>query len=339
MVIKKSDMRSRIDKAADSTPDIDARLRHARELTHMHPIVGDHSEVPAAREGSVDTSGDRSLSGVLKGSESGASSNNYHSVPTQLIDPNPHNARRIYRPERVNELAASIGAHGQDVPGIATFRDGRYILAAGHYRLRAIKLRGLPTMNLVIHDNLSDKDLFEYSYRENAEREGQTALDNALSWKDLLNSGVYGSETELAEATGMSLPNINKTLRILHLSKDVLELVSEEPSAFALTALYELVLLEAVAPSSLIAIELAKQIKSGDAGRKEVQEARAKLEHPKTRKTKQTSRQYKINRDGMRLGTVKAWDSGRIALDVFVDDERERNDILTLLKTRFGISD
>lgn len=339
MVIKKLDMRSRIDKAADSTPDIDARLRHARELTHKHPIVGNQAATPSASEASVTTSGDRSSGEGLRTPESVSASNNFRSVPTELIDPNPYNARRIYRPERVNELAASIGAHGQDVPGIATVRDGRFILAAGHYRLRAIKLRGLPSMNLVIHDNLSNKDLFEYSYRENAEREGQTALDNALSWRDLLDAGVYGSETELAEATGMSLPNVNKTLRILRLSEDVLELVREDPGAYALSALYELALLEAVAPSSPIAIELAKEIKNGDAGRKEVQEARAKLEHPKTRKTKETSRQYKINRDGMRLGTVKSWDSGRIALDVFVDDERERNDILTLLKARFGITD
>lgn len=323
MVIKKTDMASRVSKAADSSPDIAQRLRHAREVVKEHPLLADNEN--------VDTQ--------LRPQLTLARDTTYRSVDVDLIDPNPYNARRIYLPERVNALAASIGAHGQDVPGIATYRDGRYLLAAGHYRLRAIKTLGLKTMNLMIHENLTDKDLYAYSYRENAEREGQTALDNALCWRDLLDSKIYSSETDLAEATGLSLPNINKTLRILSLSESVLEIVREDPAVFPLSALYELALLEAAAQSSEIAIELAMLVKSGDAGRKEIQEARSRLENPRKRKPKETSRQYKIYRGGQSIGFVKGWDSGRIALDVVIGDPAERNDILELLKTRFGISE
>ena len=323
MVIKKGNMATRVAQAVASTPDIGDRLRHAQELAHQHPVP----ERPYA-----DTQP------TLRETHAGDKAKCV-SVPVASIDPNPHNARKIYRPERVSELAASIGAHGQDVPGIATFRDGRYILAAGHYRWRAIKVLGLRTMDLMIHDNLSDKDLFAYSYRENAEREGQTALDNALCWDELLKVGLYSTETELAEVTGMSLPNINKTLRILKLSDPVLELVREEPAVFPLSALYELALFETAAPSSPVSLELAKQIKAGEAGRKEVQEARARLENPKTRKVKETSRQYKINRGGQSIGFVKAWDSGRVALDVVISDPAERNEVLDILKSRFGITE
>ena len=322
MKINKRDMAKRIGDAVDSTPDLSDRLRHARELTEAHPLLPPTAPITAPE--------------IPKPSL--IANSKCVPVSVELIDINPHNARRIYRPERVSELAASIGAHGQDVPGIATYRNGRYILAAGHYRLRAIKLLGLKTMDLMIHENLSDKDLFAYSYRENAEREGQTALDNALCWQDLLDSGLYSSETELAEVTGMSLPNINKTLRILKLSDAVLELVKEEPAVFPLSALYELALYETVS-SPAASLELAKLIKVGEAGRKEVQEARGRLEHPKTRKTKETSRQYKINRSGQSIGFVKAWDSGRVALDVVITDPGERNDILEVLKARFGITE
>ena len=328
MNIKKRDMASRVSKAVDSTPDINARLKHARELASAHPM---RSDTPPAETPPVQTP-------PVIHRPTKTDSARCVSVPIGLIDVNPHNARRIYRPERVSELAASIGAHGQDVPGIATYRDGRYILAAGHYRLRALKVLGSATMDLMIHDGLSDKDLFAYSYRENAEREGQSALDNALCWQELLDSGLYSSETELAEVTGMSLPNINKTLRILKLSDAVLDLVKEDPAVFALSALYELAQFETAAPPGA-SLELARQIKAGDAGRKEVQEARAKLEHPKTRKTKETSRQYKINRSGQSIGFVKAWDSGRVALDVVISDPTERNEVLEILKTRFGITD
>lgn len=320
MKIKKTDMADRVARAVESAPDIDDRLRHAQALANTNPAVA----VQAAPKTTPIDDGDGSR---------------FLSVPINLVLPNPYNARRIYRPERVNELASSIGAHGQDVPGIATDRDGRYILAAGHYRWRAIKLLGLKTMDLMVHAGLSDKDLFAYSYRENAERESQTALDNALSWHELLQAKLYQSETELAEVTGMSLPNINKTLRILTLSTPVLELVKEDPAAFALSTLYELALFESAANSPDASLDLARQIKEGEAGRKEIQEARARLSNQKLRKVKETSRQYKIQHGGQSIGFVKSWDSGRVALDVTIADPAERNEVLELLKSRFGIAE
>ena len=324
MKIKKLDMASRVAKAADSAPAIEDRLRHAKALADAHPTA------PQIEKPSFDVSHERL---------EGEGSSYFKSVPIELIDPNPYNARKIYRTERVSELASSIGAHGQDVPGIATERGGRYILAAGHYRWRAIKVLGLRTMNLMVHPDLSDKDLFAFSYRENAERESQTALDNALCWDELLKSKLYSSETELAEVTGMSLPNINKTMRILKLREPVLDLVKEDPSVFPLSVLYELALYESVANSPSASLDLARQIKAGEVGRKEVQEARSRLENPKQRKAKETSRQYKINREGHSVGFVKSWDSGRVALDVVISDPNERNEILELLKARFNIGE
>lgn len=322
MAISKRNMAARVAKAAEATPGLEDRLRHAQEIAHLHP-AGDH-ELPAAQ------------SLVDDDSAQGHSAARFAAVPIDLIDPNPHNARRIYRPERVSELAASIGMHGQDVPGIATPREDRFILVAGHYRLRALKVLGAKFMNLMVHDTLSDRDLFGYSYRENAEREGQTALDNALCWRELLDKRLFASETDLAEATGLSLPTINKTLRILKLSPAVLDVVGEDPAMFALSALYELALFQEMA-DEMSAIGLAKLIKTGEAGRKEVQEARAALENPKRRKSKETSRPYKIHRDGSFIGSLKVWDSGRVMLDVVLADASERDQVLAEIKIRFGV--
>jgi len=322
MIIKKTDMAARVSKAAEATPDLGDRLRHAQALSHAHPAGDQHTSSPFNRKPSVGEFGDPSRC---------------VSVSVDLIDPNPFNARKIYRPERVSELAASIGTHGQDVPGIATQRGERYVLAAGHYRLRAIKSLGRKSMDVMIHDDLTDKELFGYSYRENAEREGQSALDNALCWRDLLDQHLFASETDLAEATGMSLPNINKTLRVLRLSDAVLDVVKEDPTKFALSALYELALFETVGDQAAT-LDLAKQIKAGEAGRKEVQEARARLEDPKERKRKETSRPYKIQRDGAVIGSLKVWDSGRVMLDVVIGNTPERDEVLAELKRRFGVS-
>lgn len=323
-IISKKKMGERVAKAANATPNIEDRLRHAESLAGAHPAA----DTPLAAQSQVS---------AFEQDGHQHSMPRFMTVPVDLIDQNPFNARKIYRPERVNELASSIGAHGQEVPGIATTRGDRYVLAAGHYRLRAIKVLGLKTMDLMVHDSLSDKELYGQSYRENAEREGQSALDNALSWRELLDMRVYADQTELAEATGMSLPNINKTLRILQLSEPVLDIVKEDPGSFALSSLYELALFEAVAGLK-DTLAMARLLKEGEAGRKDIQEARSKIETPKERKRKETSRQYKIQREGAQIGTIKAWDSGRVVFDVVLPDVAERDEILAELKRRFGVS-
>ena len=324
MIIKKTNMAERVAKAAAATPGIEERLRHAQEVAHAHPAA----ETTFAEN--------RTTSSPTQSIEESVSSR-LQSISIHLIDTNPFNARKIYRPERVNELAASIGAHGQDVPGIATIREGRYVLAAGHYRLRALKSLARSTMDLMIHEGLSDRDLFEHSYRENAEREGQTALDNALCWRGLLDGGLFANETELAEATGVSLPNINKTLRILKLSKPVLEIISEDPASFALSTLYELALFEDVADQE-DTLRLANLIRAGEVGRKEIQEARDKCSNKRERKRKETSRPYKLHREGSYDGSLKVWDSGRVMLDIMFADSKVRETVLAELKTRFGIT-
>lgn len=271
-----------------------------------------------------------------------SSSNNgrFETVPVELIDPNPFNARQIYRSERVAELANSIQAHGQDVPGIATIRDGRYVLAAGHYRLRAIKVSDIATMDIMVHDDLTDKDLYEYSYRENKEREADSALDDALCWRDLLAKGVYATDVELADSIGQSKSNVSKTLRILDLPDSAVEEIKKDPTAYGVHALYELTLFYAVAKQEHHVLGFLGQLRQGEIGRKEIKEARDRLQTPKSRKAKETSRPYSLQKEGSYNGSFKIFpDSGRVTLDVTFKDQAQRDEILALLKSKFDISD
>lgn len=291
MLISKKDMAARAARAASMAPNIEDRLRHARDMVSSHPAEDQGPTIfsPQAPQlqGAVETH--QNAANAANSDEHDA---RLEVVSIELIDQNPFNARKIYRASRVNELAASIGAHGQEMPGMATIRDGRYILAAGHYRLKALKLLTAKTMTLMVRENLSDRELYALSYRENAEREAQSSLDNALAWRDLIDQGVYTSESDIAEATSMSLPNVNKTMAALRLSTQLLDLVKEDPKPFAMSALYELALYEEAA-GSVKALAIAKQVASGDAGRKEIQEARALVETPRERKRKETSRQIR----------------------------------------------
>jgi ParB family chromosome partitioning protein len=352
MVISKKNMAERAARAASMAPNIEDRLRHARDMVASHPADDQgpslfspapqpaQPQVPAAppQSGAQGSALPQEENAQSKPAASDDHGVRMEVVTIELIDQNPFNARKIYRSSRVNELAASIGAHGQETPGMATVRDGRYILAAGHYRLKALKLLGAKTMILMVREHLTDRELYALSYRENAEREAQSSLDNALSWRDLIDKGIYSSESDIAEATSMSLPNVNKTMAALRLSATVLDLVKEDPKAFAMSALYELALYEEAA-GSVKALAIAKLVAAGEAGRKEIQEARAQVETPRERKRKETSRQYKIKRDGKPIGLLKEWDSGKVLFEVAVEDPKERAALVAELREKFGISE
>lgn len=260
----------------------------------------------------------------------------YEEVDISLIDENPFNARRLYRPERVHELAGEIRADGQLVPGLATIRNGRRVLAGGHYRFRALKAAGKTRMKLMIHPNLSDQQLYQVSYKENAEREQQSPLDNALAWKSLMDEGVYPSESAISEATGMSLPNVNKTMSILKLSDGILDIVKERPEPFALSTLYQLSLLERAA-GTLVAAAMAAKVKDEVAVCRDVEEARARYENKPVRKQKETSRQHKLlAADGAALGVLKDWDSGKVTFEITLIDPVKRQALVDELKAKFA---
>ena len=322
MKINKGNMAARAAQAAVMSPSLTDRFAHAREFSDTNP---------------ADMSATAPPTPVAATSSVGTPQYVTRLVPLDQIDTNPFNARKLYRPERVNELAASIGAHGQETPGMATQRNGRYVLVAGHYRLRALRMLNNRPMLLTIRPDLSDRELYEMSYRENAEREGQTTLDNALSWRELLDAGLYRSETEISEATGISLSSINKTLSALKLSDSTMAVVRELPTGFGISVLYEIVLYEAQAGPDKAA-EIARSVAAGETSRKDIQTARERLMTPvPERKRKETSRTYKIQHDGKEIGSLKTWDSGKVSFEVILGDVKERQALIAELQQRFGL--
>jgi ParB family chromosome partitioning protein len=74
--------------------------------------------------------------------------------------------------------------------------------------------------------------------------------------------------------------------------------------------------------------------------RKTITDAREIYEKPKTaRKQKETSRAYKITRDGRDIGSMKTWDSGRVSFDVKIIDAVERQKLIAELRDRFGLTE
>lgn len=264
--------------------------------------------------------------------------------PLDLIDDNPYNARTIYLPEKIAELSQSMQADGQFVPGIAVARGDRRTLIGGHYRKRAARHGGIAGLSIMVYDNVSDKDLYLISYKENNEHNPQSALDNAHAWRRLLDEQVYSSEVEIAEAIGQSKSNVNKTLAILKLDQEALEIIEQKPLAFALGTLYELTLLQKVGGPSAT-ISMAQRILDESLGRKDVEQERMRLEEraaagPVRRRKNETSRPYRLWSHGTAIGQIREWDTGKVTVEVeFGDKADERIQFINELRARFQGAD
>lgn len=333
------DMAARASRVGGVAPSLQDRIAAAQGIVGSHPLQQEQETALAhpASPSSVPTSGSPSRAVVVSRVDGGYVAD----VPLELIDENPYNARQIYRQTRVAKLVKSIGEHGQDTPGTATIRNGRYVLVAGHYRRKALTQLRSPTMRLMIREGLSDRELYEVSFRENDEREAQSALDNAMSWCRLLKDGIYPDEASLAKSLDQSPANINKTLAILKLSRPILEIVesAEDPGTFAMSALYELTLLEKDAgeegKEQTLAVVMA--IAAGQAGRKEVMELRAKLAARKDRAPKAFGRRYDIQSNGY-VGKLREWDkTGKVQLELVIADPVARAKFVEDIRAKLQI--
>lgn len=262
-------------------------------------------------------------------------------APLDRVHENPLNARHIYDPEIVKELAASIATRGQLVPASAIEHptiSGDYLLIDGHYRKKALAAAGQPTINLVIRPHEGDLELYRVSWLLNEERSAQSPLDNAFAWRKLIDKGLVQTELQIAELLGVSHSMVNKTIALLNLPSAVLDRMRDQPEKFGVFVGYEITL-AAKKVSETEVLALVNRIIEEDLSSREVSAIRAKLDTGEKRKPKETSRQYKIQHTGQQIGSLKEWDSGKVALEVVLADPKERAALVAELRSRFGLAD
>jgi ParB family chromosome partitioning protein len=255
------------------------------------------------------------------------------------LQDNPYNARQIYSIELVKERAASIAKNGQlTAATVATDpnKPGSYFLIDGHYRKRALKLLERNTMNCVIRTVKTQVDLYRLSFVLNEERSGQTALDNALAWRLMLDQGTIQKEEDICDLTSMSWPNVNKTLSLTKLPTSVIERISEVPTKFGIALGYELVQFYNSTGEDAT-LNLIDRILEEDLSSRAVEKYRKQLGNNFPRKPREISRQYKIKRNGQNIGFIKDWDSGKLTIEITGLDANERTELVNEVKNRFKI--
>ncbi len=260
-------------------------------------------------------------------------------IPIERVHDNPFNARSIYDPEAIKDLASSLATRGQLVPAPAIAHptmEGHYVLIDGHYRKRALQAAGKKEIDCVIHRAESDLDLYRVSFLINEQRNAQSPLDNAIAWRRLLSEGLVESADAIGEMLGISKGNVAKTLALLNLPESALAKIREAPKKFGLAIGYEISrAAKTLGEEDLLAF--MDRILREDLSSRQVESLRAKIEAAPTRKPKEVSRQYKVRSGEAQIGFIKEWDSGKVALEVRVIDPKEREALVEELKRRFGI--
>ena len=139
----------------------------------------------------------------------------------RAIRPNPSQPRKIFDPEGLRELAASIEQYGILQPLTVRRRMGEYELVAGERRLRAAKLAGcteVPCILLTVDAEQSGM----VALVENLQRRDLDYIEEAEGLSRLMH--LYGlNQEQAALRVGKSQSAVANKLRLLRLSPKVLE--------------------------------------------------------------------------------------------------------------------
>lgn len=147
-------------------------------------------------------------------------------VRLEDIIPNRFQPRLAFDEEGLKELSESIKQHGIIQPLVLRKLGNKYEIIAGERRYKAATMAGLQTVPCII-SNIDDNQSAEIALVENIQRRNLTPIEEAKSYKNLLDRG-YLTQTELADKMGVSQSSIANKLRLLNLADEVQEALLQE---------------------------------------------------------------------------------------------------------------
>ncbi len=137
-------------------------------------------------------------------------------VPVADIRPNPHQPRKEFKEEALEELAHSIKKHGLIQPiTVRYIGERRFELISGERRLRASKLAGLEEIPSYIRE-VDDDEVISFALIENIQREDLNPVEVAMGYKRLVDELDY-TQAEVAEKVGKNRTTVTNMLRLLNL--------------------------------------------------------------------------------------------------------------------------
>ncbi|MFQ5613217.1 MAG: ParB/RepB/Spo0J family partition protein [Anaerolineae bacterium] len=134
-------------------------------------------------------------------------------IDIALIRPNPRQPRKSFDTEALRELAESIRERGLLQPILVRPEGNEFIIVAGHRRYEACKLIGVEQIPSVVRE-ASEHEALEQSLIENVQREDINPVEEALSYRLLMDEHSY-SIRDMAAKVHKSVGYIHSRLELL----------------------------------------------------------------------------------------------------------------------------
>lgn len=155
----------------------------------------------------------------------GKNNGNVEEVDIIRVAPNPHQPRKNFNPERLQELAESIKQHGILQPIVVSKNGNQYELIMGERRLQAAKLAGLTKVSVIVRE-ATDQQKLEMAIIENIQRHDLNPVEEAKSYAKLVQEFGLKQE-EVADKVGKSRSAIANKLRLLGLPIEIQRAIVE----------------------------------------------------------------------------------------------------------------
>lgn len=140
----------------------------------------------------------------------------YFVCPIAFIQPNPYQPRKVFNPDELESLAASIKEKGILQPLVVRrIADNHYELIAGERRLRAAQMATLEKVPVLVKD-IAISDRLELALIENIQRENLNPLEEAEAYAQLIEEFSLTQEM-VAKRVGKNRSTVANSLRILQL--------------------------------------------------------------------------------------------------------------------------
>ena len=149
-------------------------------------------------------------------------------IPLSDIDVDPDQPRTVFDEQKLSELASSIKEYGVLTPILVRpLEGGTYRLISGERRLRASRSVGLSEIPAMIDSEESgDAEILAKQLVENLQRQDLGPLEKSQAI-GILKDRFSLSVREIAEKLGVSKSSVQRSIDVLSLPDDLLDLLSK----------------------------------------------------------------------------------------------------------------
>ena len=165
---------------------------------------------------------------LLEKEKEGDSKKSTQGIDIHKIRPNPHQPRKEFSQESIEELMVSIKKHGVLQPIlVAKDEEGKdaYVIIAGERRWRACKNLKMKRVPALIKE-FTEQELVEVALVENLQRENLNGIEEGKAYEYLMEQYKVTAK-EVGEALGKSRSYVTNTLRLLKLHTEVQKMIEE----------------------------------------------------------------------------------------------------------------